>query len=82
MGWETRRNNRYYYRARKVGGRVVKEYVGAGPVAETVAAQDARVRSERLATATARRVEDDQLAVVDAAMDVPWVGSKPFSAPT
>ena len=30
MSWETRRNGlRYYYEARKVGGKVVKTYVGS-----------------------------------------------------
>jgi hypothetical protein len=32
MGWERRRSGRYYYRARKINGRVVKEYVGQGHV--------------------------------------------------
>ena len=69
MGWETRRGKLYYYRARKVGGRVIKTYVGAGPLAEVVAAQDARARAECRAAAGARRAEQDRLAAVDAAVD-------------
>lgn len=34
MGWEYRGSNRYFYKARRVGRRVVKEYVGGGRVAE------------------------------------------------
>jgi hypothetical protein len=41
MGWERRGNRRYYYRARRASGRVVKEYVGSGPEAEAAARRDA-----------------------------------------
>lgn len=33
MGLEQRRNNLYYYRKRRIGGRVVSEYVGGGDLA-------------------------------------------------
>ena len=69
MGWETRRGRRYYYRARKVGGRVVKAYVGAGPGAEAAAARDARVRDERRAATPAARAERTRLAAADTAAD-------------
>jgi len=69
MAWETRRGRRYYYRARKVGGRVAKEYVGAGPLAELVSAQDTRARAELRAAAGLRRAERARLVAVDDAVD-------------
>ena len=40
MPWEKRSNNRYYYRRRKVGGRVIAEYVGSGVLADLAAYLD------------------------------------------
>jgi hypothetical protein len=50
MAWERRRNGqRYYYRGRRVGGRVVKQYVGRGPAAKKAAEEDVAQRVERQA---------------------------------
>ncbi len=43
MGWQ----NGYYYRVRKINGRVVKEYIGTGRVAELAAGLDRDERAER-----------------------------------
>ena len=68
MGWETRRGRRYYYRARKVDGRVVKEYVGAGPLAELVAREDAAARAERAEARERLRQAEARVAPADAAL--------------
>ena len=48
MGWETReRGGRYYVQKRRVGGKVVSEYRGSGPLAELVAALDNAERAEK-----------------------------------
>lgn len=68
MGWEARGDGcrSYYYRGRKVDGRVVKEYVGTGEVAELSAALDARERDARAAAAEALRERRARDAEVDA----------------
>lgn len=44
MGWD---KGRYYTRSRKVQGRVVREYVGTGRVADLAARSDALARERR-----------------------------------
>jgi hypothetical protein len=48
VGWEKReRGGLYYTRRRRVGGRVVREYIGTGPAAEAAAALDEHERQTR-----------------------------------
>jgi hypothetical protein len=47
VAWEERGGRRYYYTARRVGGRVVKEYAGAGEIGALAEMADAMERSWR-----------------------------------
>ena len=47
MAWEKRGGSRYYYRKRRLNGRVISEYVGNGVVAEAMALLDQAERLER-----------------------------------
>jgi hypothetical protein len=62
MAWE----RGYYYRVREVNGRVVREYVGTGRVAELAAQLDAIKREERATEAAAWRAEKARLDALDA----------------
>ena len=66
MGWEMRRSRLYYYRSQKVGGRVVKEYAGAGLIGELAAELDAEQRAERQARADRDRAERERLEAAEA----------------
>jgi|ERR1700728_1451816 hypothetical protein len=64
MGWE----RGYYYRVRKVNGRVVREYVGAGRAAVLIAQLDELDREKR---AIARAQQKAARASLDA-LDAPF----------
>src|SRR4051794_22799549 len=65
MAWE----RGYYYRVRKVNGRVVREYVGAGRVAELAAQLDTLERERRQFDALALRQEKAKLDALDADLE-------------
>ena len=62
MGWE----RGYYYRVHKVKGRVVREYVGTGWVAELAAQTDALEREKRQRAVRELRQQKAELAALDA----------------
>jgi hypothetical protein len=69
MGWEQRRNGRYYYRKVRVGRICRSEYVGQGYVAELAASLDKRVRQAAIAKSSARRRAEQQERKVDQALN-------------
>jgi len=69
MGWETRGSGTYYYRKRKVNGRVVNEYIGTGITARFVVAEEAEARRERAATAAKDREEQATMAAHETDLD-------------
>ena len=46
MGWENRKGRRVYVRKKRIGGRVVSEYVGAGEAAHMLAMLDTHERAK------------------------------------
>ena len=62
MGWD---KGRYYTRSKKVNGRLVREYVGTGKLAELVAQMDALEQEKRLLDVLELRDEKAELAVLD-----------------
>jgi hypothetical protein len=67
MAWEARGGGAYYYRTRKVAGRVVREYVGGGMIGQFAAEADAEERAEREAEREAERRRREELAAADRA---------------
>jgi hypothetical protein len=65
MSWD----RGYYYRVRKVNGRVVREFVGTGRVAELVAQLDAIERQKRENERADRRAEREKLDSLDAPLN-------------
>ncbi len=66
MGWE--KNRRYYTRSRRTGGRVIREYVGCGPVAELASAMDAAERVERERSIATKQELKADLRALDVAV--------------
>jgi hypothetical protein len=66
MGWESRNGHgRYYTRSTRVGGRTVREYVGAGEWGEYWALEDACARRDRELEREQARREVDVLVALD-----------------
>jgi hypothetical protein len=68
MGIELRRGSPYLYRKRRVGDRVVSEYVGGGLLAMAGAMMDEEDREERRREADAWRAERERLEAEDRAV--------------
>ena len=65
--WERReRGGLYYTRSRKVGGRVIREYVGGGILGELAAQMDALERERREEQAARWKEEQQDLDALEA----------------
>jgi hypothetical protein len=65
MALERRAGRVYYYRSRRVSGRVVKEYAGCGRVATLAAELDGLDRDERAIDHEREKAKRDELAALD-----------------
>ena len=66
MAWETRgRGTRYYTRSRRVNGRVVRQYFGAGLIGELAAEMDADRRAELERKRHAWEAEREEFEAID-----------------
>lgn len=61
MGWKWRRNRPYYYQSRRVGRRVVSDYIGTGEVAVLAARIDQLDQERR----TQERIDRNRFADFD-----------------
>ena len=65
MAWERRRRGVYFYRSKRVGGRVVKEYYGKGTIGALAADLAEEGRARRAEDAAALRAEQACLEALD-----------------
>ena len=65
MAWERRKPGRYFYRSRRVAGRVRKDYFGKGPIGQLAADLAEEVRARRAEDAAALRTEQARLEALD-----------------
>lgn len=70
MGWEFReRGSRYYTRSIRVNGRVTRQYLGSGAVAQAIAYLDEKDRMEREEKARKERAGREELEALDRTME-------------
>ena len=69
MGWEKRGSGQYYYRKKRVNGRVVSEYAGSGILAEATQMLDQIEKEKTDLEKTEQQIEKEQAAAIDQAID-------------
>jgi hypothetical protein len=72
MPWGQRGNRRYYYRSVRRNGRVHKDYIGIGLVAEYAAEMDALQRAERNKAAQAWRQQRERMDAIEVQLQTWW----------
>ena len=69
MAWEERNGNRYYYRKRREGGRVVSEYIGGSDLAEAFVYLDEIEQDQRELEREIDRAERQEQQEIDHQVD-------------
>ncbi len=69
MAWETRGNGSYFYKSERVGGRVVKQYLGGGTAGMLASELDAEWRREARAHLARQRAERERWAALERLAD-------------
>jgi hypothetical protein len=70
MSWETRTGRGLYYtRSRRVGGRIVREYIGRGSAADLMAELDRQERERQRAEAARMVIRKAEDAALDTQVD-------------
>lgn len=62
------RQGRYFYRSRRVGGRVVSEYLGCGAIGQAAARRDEERRAQALAAREGDRIAQEEARALEAAL--------------
>jgi hypothetical protein len=65
MAWERRRRGSFYYRSKRVGSRVVKQYYGSDAIGQLAADLAEEGRARRAEDAAALRTEQARLEALD-----------------
>ena len=69
MGWESRQGHKFYYRKKRIDGRVVSQYVGTGRLAEICAEGDELLRGIEKEKRNAERSTREAEAEIDRQLD-------------
>ncbi len=69
MGWEKRKNGRYYYTKTRIGSRVISNYVGNGRNAELIDQLSAMCREEAMQKRASIAAEIEAMEAEDQAVD-------------
>jgi hypothetical protein len=59
----------YYYRKRKVNGKVISDYVGKGPIADLFVLADAQIAENRREAKRAWQAEKDEMEAIDQSLE-------------